>query len=148
MSAKKRKSKRRSAANSDPPPETLTYYLDRALGKHIIADLLRASGVQIEVHDDHLPIDAPDEDWIGLIAAQGWIGITKDRHIRHRHSELSAIKSHKAKVLVVRAKNATATEIADVLIKSLSKIEKFVTSNKPPFVAGVDRLGKISKYEI
>jgi len=148
MSANRRKSKKRSAANSEPPPESLTFYLDRALGKHIIAEALRAAGAQIEVHDDHLPIDAPDEDWIALIANRGWIGITKDRHIRHRHNELAAIKKYKAKVLVVRAKNATGKEIADVLVKSLSKIEKFVDSHKAPFVAGVDRSGRLSRYEI
>lgn len=148
MNAKKRRSRRPSAANSESLPKSPTFYLDRALGRHIIANALRAAGVAVEVHDDHLPIDAPDEDWIELIAQRGWVGITKDRHIRHRHNELAAVKSNNAKILVVRAKNATGIDIANILIKSLSAIQKFVVSNKPPFVAGVDRSRRVSKYEI
>ncbi len=147
MNAKKRRSRKPSAANSESQLKSPTFFLDRALGKHVIAGALRAAGFNVEVHDDHLPIDAPDEDWIQLIADRGWIGITKDRHIRHRHNELAAVKAFKASILVVRAKNATGGDIADVLIRSLPKIQKFVASNKPPFVAGVDRSLQVTKYD-
>lgn len=70
MSAASRKSKRRSGASAKQPLEGLTFYLYRNLGRHSIADALRAVGQGVEVHDDHLPIDAPDEDWIQLVGKQ------------------------------------------------------------------------------
>jgi len=68
-------------------------YLDRNLGKHVIADALREAGATVEIHDDHLPLNAPDEDWIALVGRNSWIAITKDKNIRHRAAEIAAIKN-------------------------------------------------------
>ena len=76
MNAKKRKSKKRSAANSKPQPDDFVFYLDRNLGKHVIADALRSIGVRVEVHDDHLPVDAPDEVWVMLVGQYKQITLT------------------------------------------------------------------------
>lgn len=59
MSARRAKSRKRSAANLDARPDTPVFYLDRNFGRHLIADALREAGHTVEVHDDHLPIDAP-----------------------------------------------------------------------------------------
>ena len=76
------------------------------------------------------------------------LAITKDKNIRYRAAELEAIKEHGAMVLVVRAKNATGQNIADILIKSLARIQRFVYENSSPFVAGIDRSGRVSIYEL
>lgn len=54
MSAGQKKSKKQSGANSKPQREP-TLFLDRNLGKHIVANRLRSEGMAVEVHDDHLP---------------------------------------------------------------------------------------------
>ena len=148
MSAKQKKSKKRSAANSRLPSQGITYYLDRNLGKHVIADALHSSGASVEVHDDHLSPTAPDEDWIALVAKKNWLAVTKDRNIRYRAGELAAIKEHGAMVLVVRAANATGGDIADILVKSQQRIARFVKKHKPPFVARIGRAGQISLYDL
>jgi len=147
MSAKKKKSKRRFAASSTPPSD-VRLYLDRNLGRHVIADALRASGIAVEVHDDHLAVNAPDEDWISLVGSKHWLAITKDKNIRYRAAELNAVKEYDAKVLVVRAKNATGPEIADILIEARVRIQRFAQTHRAPFVAGIDRSGRISMYEL
>lgn len=148
MNAKKRKSKRQSAANSKPPPKDPVFYLDRNLGKHVIADALRNAGISVEVHDDHLPANAPDEDWIALVAEKGWVALTKDKNIRYRYSEIESIKEHKARVLVIRAKNTTGEDIANLLLDSINRIRRFLNKTDAPFVAGIDRSGKVSSYDI
>ncbi len=147
MSAKTRKSKKRSAANSKQPPEP-TLFLDRNLGKHIIANLLRDNGMAIEVHDDHLLPAAPDEDWIALVGRKGWVAVTKDRNVRYRMAELQAIRQHSARVVVIRMKNATGPEIADVLIKGRKRIALFTAKTPAPYVAGIQKSGTVRKYEI
>jgi hypothetical protein len=54
--------KKRSVANSasPKPPEELTFFLDRQLGRYKMAGILRAAGLEVEVHDDHLPQNATD----------------------------------------------------------------------------------------
>lgn len=148
MSAKKRRSKKPSVANSKRQPDSFVLYLDRSLGKHVIADALREAGQSVEVHDDHLAIDAPDEEWIELVGKRNWVALTKDKNIRYRFAEIRAIKKHNAKVIVIRAKNATGVDIAEVLIRSHQRIRRFAQRTAAPFVAGIDRAGKISIYEV
>ncbi len=148
MSVKKKRSKKRSVPSSKPPRKDVPYYLDRNMGKHVIADALRAAGSSVELHDDHLAPDAPDEDWIALVGTKAWLAVTKDKNIRYRAAEIEAIKRHRAKIYVVRAKNATGQEIADLLVAARVKIQRFGRINDAPFVAGIDRSGRITKYAI
>jgi len=53
MNARKRKSRKQSAAKRRLPPD-YTIFIERNLGKHTIARVLRDAGEQVEVHDDHL----------------------------------------------------------------------------------------------
>ncbi len=148
MAAKKRKSKRRSAANSQQQPDQFTVYIDRNLGNFTIAEAIRATGVRVEIHDDHLPPDAPDEDWIALVAKNSWLAITKDQRIRYRSFEKHAIIHYKAKVLVLRAKDVTGKDMGEILAKAINKIRHFAEKHKAPFIAGIVRSGKISLYPL
>lgn len=136
MSARMRKSKKRSGASSKPLPEP-TLFLDRNLGRHIIADRLRSEGMAVEVHDDHLPLDAPDEEWIALVGSMRWVAITKDRNVRYRAAELQAIRRHSARVIVIRMKDATGQDIAEVLVRGRHRIARFSAKTPAPFLAGI-----------
>lgn len=141
--------KKRSGANSPQQPEIgdFVLFLDRNLGKHIIADRLRSEGLNVEIHDDHLPLDAPDEEWLRLVGRNGWLALTKDKNIRYRATELQSIRTHRACVVVVRAKNATATDIAELLLKGKNSIARFAARAQAPFVAGIDRSGRVTAYQ-
>ncbi len=143
---KKRKSKKRSDANSRQQPKPFVLYLDRNLGNHVVANELREAGCLVEIHDDHLPIDAPDEDWIRLCSAHNWVAVTKDKNIRYRAAQKQAIVTHKACVFVIRAKAATGPEIAGLLVKYHGKLQHFAEDHPAPFIAGIDRSGLIYKY--
>src|SRR5437867_7865170 len=54
--------KKRSVANSDSPkpPDELTFFLDRQLGRYKMAGALRNAGLNVEIHDDHFPQNAQD----------------------------------------------------------------------------------------
>ena len=147
MSAGQKKSKKQSGANSKQQREP-TLFLDRNLGKHIVASRLRSEGMAVEVHDDHLPPDAPDEDWIALVGRKNWLAITKDRNIRYRIAELEAIRRHSARVFVIRMKNATGPEIGELLVKGGRRIARFAAITSPPFVAGIYGNGTVKAFDI
>ena len=132
--------------SSRPPPEEPTLFLDRNLGRHIVADHLRSEGMKVEIHDDHLPPDAPDEDWIALAGRKGWVAVTKDKNVRYRAAELASIRNHSARLLVVRTKNATGPDIAALLVAGRRRIARFAESTPPPFVAGITRSGQVREY--
>lgn len=91
MNGLRSRSKKPYAVSSRQPRDTV-FFLDRSLGKHVVADALRNAGLAVQVHDDHLPVDAPDVDWIGLVGHRGWIAVTKDKNIRYRTAEIASIK--------------------------------------------------------
>jgi uncharacterized protein with PIN domain len=95
MDAKGSKSKKRSDANSKPR-ESLTFFLDRALGNKVIANALRVAGADVHVHSDYFAPDARDEEWLARVAQQGWIILTKDTRIRYRTVERHALINSKA----------------------------------------------------
>lgn len=101
----------------------------------------------VEVHDDHLPMDAPDEDWIALVGRKGWVAVTKDKNVRYRTAELAAIRQHSARVIVIRMRNATGPDIADVLLKGRRRIARFTSRTPPPYVAGIQKSGTVSPYK-
>ncbi len=148
MNARKQRSKKQSGANSERQPDNIVLFLDRNLGNNIIAKALRKAGHQVEIHDDHLPLDAPDEDWIRLTSSRGWIGLTKDKQIRYRTAEISAIKEYGARVIVIRAKNQTGHELAEILVKYHSRIRNFAARECAPFIAGITRSGDVRRYDI
>lgn len=104
--------------------------------------------MRVEIHDDHLPPDAPDEDWIALVGRNGWVAVTKDKNIRYRAGELASIRQHSARVLVVRAKNATGADIADLLVAGRRRIAGFTARTTAPFVAAIYRGGQVRAFEI
>ena len=145
MNARARKSRKRYGASLKPPPETPTLFLDRNLGKNIISARLRSEGVNVEVHDDHFAIDAPDEEWIRSVARRGWVAATKDRNILYRTHEIESIRENAARVIVIRMKNATGPAIAEMLCASMPRIARFVAATPAPFVASITSNGTLRK---
>ncbi len=53
MAGKRSRSKKLSSASG--PPEPLTFFIDAALGRIMVADALRAEGLNVVLHDDVFP---------------------------------------------------------------------------------------------
>ena len=148
MGVTNRRSKKRSGVKSSSRREEPTLFLDRNLGRHIIANRLRREGIKVEVHDDHLPTDAPDEVWIALVGETGWIALTKDRNLRYRTAEIKSVAQHAARIIVIRAKNATGSDIAELLVKGRPQIARFAAKQNAPFVAAIYRNGRVKRYPV
>jgi predicted nuclease of predicted toxin-antitoxin system len=97
MTVRKRKSKKRSAANSRPPDNPV-FFIDEALGRHLIPDALKAAGEPVEAHNDILPSGTPDTEWLEYAGRNKRLVITKDKRIRHRSAEIEMIKDCNTKV--------------------------------------------------
>jgi len=62
-------------------PQTITFFIDRCLGKRFILEKLKSAGISIEIHDDHFAQDAQDVDWMPEVGKKGWVILTKDNKI-------------------------------------------------------------------
>lgn len=149
MNGPRKKSKKRSDTNSTSQPDSdqVVVFLDRSLGRHVIADALRAEEIKVEVHDDYFGQKSPDEEWLRFVAERNWIAITKDDRIRRRKSEIAAIREHKARVIVVVSKKATGKEMAAMLLKGWRRIIGLSAKTSAPFVAKIYRDGSVRLIE-
>src|SRR5438876_1018179 len=119
--------KKRSVANSTSPkpPEELTFFLDRQLGRYKMAGALRKAGLNIEIHDDHFAQDAEDPEWLTAVGGKNWIVVTRDERIRYRAAEKHAISKAKVRAFVLVARGDLRAEaLAEIFLKALPKIRK------------------------
>ena len=120
--------KRSGASSTNEPPEPLVLFVDRSLGKKIVSGALRQAGAQVEIHDDHFPPDAPDEDWLREAGRQRWVVLTKDRGIRYRAPALAAIRASDVRMFVLTAGDLQGPEMAAIFAKALSRIARVARS--------------------
>jgi len=125
------------------PLEFETFFLDRCLGKKILASILRAANLKIEVHDDHFPPDCKDEQWLKVVGRRGWVILTSDRRIRYRGPELAALMSSGARAFAFRSGNLTAQQMSEIFLKSMKHVSKLLEANAGPFVASILRDGSV-----
>ena len=104
MDGQKKKSKKRSATNSSRPLEDVVFFIDRSLGRKAVAEALRATGAMVEVHDDHLPQGAKDEEWLAYVGARHWVALTQDDRIRFHSHERLALLQASVRAFVLTAK--------------------------------------------
>jgi len=115
MTAHKKKLKRQSDASLalEKQLKSVTFFIDRSLGKKTIPNALKKRGLNVVIHDDYFPPDAKDEVWLKYVAKKQWIVITKDKRIKNRKSEIDLVMKNNVKMFLVRQANLTGfSEIA------------------------------------
>jgi hypothetical protein len=127
-----------------PKVADVRFYVDANLmgvGK-ILADLRSdvtypglAAGV---VEGRHRPAcvvgaaDTPDDEWIRLVAAQGWVILTRDIAIQQRLREIEAVVQHNARmVTIVGAEQLRRFDLLHITLKWWSRIEQVCAEPGP-----------------
>lgn len=118
--------------------------MDRSLGKFKVAAALRNAGATVEVHDDHFPQDAPDEEWLRVAGENGWVALTKDKNIRFHTREKEALMAYGVRAFVLSAKALSAEEMGQVFVRALPKIARALNENRGGFVATVTQGGAVN----
>ena len=75
-------------------PEPFQFFIDRGLGRGDVPSALRAvlaPDEALHLHDDYLPTNAPDADWLRLVAERDWVALCKDTEIRRNPLEQRAL---------------------------------------------------------
>jgi hypothetical protein len=68
----------------------------------------------------------------------GLVALTHDQNIRYRPDELEAVKRHCVSLLIIIGK-ASFPKLAENFVASIPKIERFLDSHEPPFIAKIYR---------
>jgi hypothetical protein len=138
------RSKKPSVANSGPKqPEPITLFLDRSLGKNIVAEALRKAGAKVEVHDDHFKQDVTDATWLTVVGTKEWVVLTKDRRIRFRATERRALIDAGVRAFVLTAGDIDGPSMAAVFVEALPAIRRFAAKYPAPFIATVTKASSV-----
>jgi predicted nuclease of predicted toxin-antitoxin system len=116
---------------------TITFFLDRSLGNHYVAQSLIKAGAIVEICDNHFPPDCPDVTWLPEVSRRGWIILTKDDKVGRNPLEQIAIAQSDAKVFILSIGNLTGKEMGQIFALALSRMEKLTQSHRSPFIARV-----------
>lgn len=110
-----------------------------------MAGILRSAGLKVEVHDDHLPQNATDPEWLTLAGKNHWIVVTRDERIRYRVAEKQAIRRAKVRAFVIVAHgDLRIEEVAEIFLKALPMIQSIAAQEQPPFIAKLWRDGNVA----
>jgi len=109
---------------------------------------LRDAGLTVELHYDRFPQDALDEEWLTEVGRRRWCVVTRDDRIRYRRLESQAVRNAKVAMFVIVSKNPTGPQTAEVILKALGRIGRFISSHRRPFIAKIYRDGRVEKLEL
>ena len=140
------KSKKRCATSSaKEQPEPIVFYVDECLGRGV-GEALKQAGEEVRFYGEAVPRGARDTDWLARIGEGGWVCLTKDKHIRRRLVERSALLAARVKAFVLTSGNLTGAEMAEVFVRNLPKIRSLAARTKAPFIAKVTRSNVVELY--
>lgn len=123
-----------------PPP---IFFLDRGVGRHVVAEAIRARGCEALPMADVYPNGAdqrvPDDEWIERAGREGWIAITKDYSIIRDHAD--DLKSSRLRVFAFNNASISGDEMASRLDRHFNRILRRAAKAGPyVYVIGKDGL--------
>lgn len=116
---------------------SVVYFTDRDLGRRF-PEILRAAGLTVERHDDHFDPQTSDVEWLEEIGNREWIAVSHDKRIRYKPNERDTVVRCGVGLLLVVG-DAPCPALADNFVETLPKIERFLESHPPPFIAKIYR---------
>ena len=116
----------------------------------MIAKELRKAGLDVRIQGEtaDLPRQLSDPDWADFVARQGWVAVTRDKRMRYRAAEKRAIASSGLALFVLVSRyDIKRSDIISQIEAAAPRMARFMRQHSPPFIAGIDRSGKIRLHE-
>lgn len=128
-------------------PQSITFFIDRCLGKKFIVETLKGAGISIKIHDDHFPQDAQDVDWMPEVGKKGWVILTKDVKIGRNSLEKIAVARAQIKMFALASQSLSGKDMAEIFLKAIVPMQEFVRKHPAPFIAKVYRDNSIKLWQ-
>jgi hypothetical protein len=135
------------------PPDLVTLFIDRNAWSNALHLALNNAGIPHEAHRWHFAeqdqkAEIDDSEWLRAVAERGWVVVTRDKNIRYRVNELSAMKEANLHVFVFTRGALTAAETGDLLVKAYPLIVKAVMSTPSPAFFSITGSGAVAPLRI
>ncbi len=91
---------------------------------------------------------AKDPSWIPRVAAEGWLIVTRDRHIQQRLGEINAVRNNGAKMINMASDDSRdAWGQLEVFMSRWREIERLADADGP-FIYVITRRGKPRRIDL
>lgn len=115
----------------------MIFFTDRDLSSNIFVTILRNAGLTVEKHDDHFDQNTTDDVWLPAVGQRGWIALSRNADIYYQNNERDAMFRAGTRLFIVIGSKATFPDLANNLVTCLHKIEQFLKTHPPPFIARI-----------
>jgi hypothetical protein len=126
------------------PDDLPDLFLDRSLGRHQVATILRAADLRVrtlaEVYGIPADESVTDVEWLSRVGNEGWVALMKDERIRYREVERDAILAHKVRAFCLVGGNLRAADMAERYLAALTQMND-VCRQPGPFLYAVSSAG-------
>lgn len=122
--------------------EQITFFVDRSSGKRL-AEGLKELGLNVEKHDDHFEQNTFDVIWLEKCGEMNWVVISSDKAIKKNFLEKQALMESNLASFFFTSANLTSEQQIEIIKKGLKRIANILSSNKRPFIARLDKEGKV-----
>ena len=96
------------------------------------------------MHDDYFPPNADDVEWLPPVGERGWIVLTRDKRIRYRSQERTALIQARVRAFVLSGGSLSGPAMAAAFVNALPAMRQFVERYQAPFIASVTQTGSVS----
>ena len=118
-------------SSSLPRPE---FFLDRTLGRRIVAAGLRDLGWSVVTHHELFgdrDQDVDDVEWIDECSRRGSPVLSNDKRIRYRPAEIAAIRSSAVRIFVLSSGSLKAEQQVELLHRHRDEILELAALKGP-----------------
>ncbi|HTX31829.1 MAG TPA: hypothetical protein VMD09_10610 [Solirubrobacteraceae bacterium] len=112
----------RPSRRAESPPK---FFLDRSLGRHIVANALRSVDLVVVTMAERYPETeefVEDETWIREVTGEDLVILMKDDQIRRKPREQQAILDSGARAFVVTNASLTGEQVAALFVENRHRI--------------------------
>lgn len=103
----------------------------------------RRAGIVAHVFRDYFPSGVRDEQWLPEVGRRNWVVLSKDKWIRRREVERTALMNAGVAAFVLSSGDMKGTEMGRAFAKAYPRIRKLLRDYVPPFIATVNTDGGV-----
>lgn len=112
-----------------------------------IADELKKIGKDAVAKIDIFEQNTKDPVWLRKVGVEGWLGITRDIHIRSRPGEVRAIVENRVGCFILTYKQDTKRAgIIQIVLDNIEEMEEKFRTTPRPFLYTVTKNGEFRHY--
>lgn len=123
--------------------EPWTFFVDRSLGRDVVASALRQAGLAVEIHDDHFSKNTPDHVWLRAVGDRSWVVLTKDKDIRRNALELLAVVEGRVACFQLGRGDFSGAAMAAIFLAAMRGIQRTLRRFEVPLVGSLAASGGV-----